>query len=128
MNFSAFSCIIFLQVEYCFIALVGFGKVHIFWKNYRNHVQYIEFSIYCIEHPNQIFFDCHYLTLNRFFWLSCLNSDIDTRSGSAFLKSLNTFLFFQEISQLRYMLCPRHLKESQFWRIYFKLVKSHVAE
>ncbi|GMY33896.1 BSD domain containing protein [Fagus crenata] len=34
----------------------------------------------------------------------------------------------KEISQLRYMLCPRHLKESQFWRIYFKLVKSHVAE
>ncbi|XP_062149039.1 uncharacterized protein LOC133857726 [Alnus glutinosa] len=34
----------------------------------------------------------------------------------------------KEISQLRYMLCPRHLKERQFWRIYFKLVKSYVAE
>ncbi|KAK9281421.1 hypothetical protein L1049_004323 [Liquidambar formosana] len=34
----------------------------------------------------------------------------------------------KEISQLRYMLCPRHLKERQFWRIYFRLVKSYVAE
>ncbi|KAM3683882.1 hypothetical protein ACJW31_12G182600 [Castanea mollissima] len=34
----------------------------------------------------------------------------------------------KEISKLRYMLCPRHLKERQFWRIYFKLVKSHIAE
>lgn len=34
----------------------------------------------------------------------------------------------KEISKLRYMLCPRHLKERQFWSIYFKLVKSHIAE
>ncbi|KAJ7950421.1 BSD domain containing protein [Quillaja saponaria] len=34
----------------------------------------------------------------------------------------------KEISQLRYMLCPRHLKERQFWGIYFKLVKSYVVE
>ncbi|KAG2716781.1 hypothetical protein I3843_03G145100 [Carya illinoinensis] len=34
----------------------------------------------------------------------------------------------KEISQLRYMLCPRHLKERRFWRIYFKLVKNYVAE
>uniref|UniRef100_A0A7N2RBF9 BSD domain-containing protein n=1 Tax=Quercus lobata TaxID=97700 RepID=A0A7N2RBF9_QUELO len=34
----------------------------------------------------------------------------------------------KEISKLRYMLCPRHLKERQFWRIYFKLVKSHIAD
>ncbi|KAK9145992.1 hypothetical protein Sjap_005895 [Stephania japonica] len=32
-----------------------------------------------------------------------------------------------EISQLRYALCPRHLKDSQFWRIYFLLVKSLVS-
>ncbi|KAF8006200.1 hypothetical protein BT93_K0488 [Corymbia citriodora subsp. variegata] len=34
----------------------------------------------------------------------------------------------QEMSQLRYMLCPRHMKEQQFWQIYFVLVKSHIAE
>ncbi|KAK6940539.1 BSD domain [Dillenia turbinata] len=34
----------------------------------------------------------------------------------------------QEISRLRYMLCPRHLKEQEFWRIYFMLVKSYVTE
>ncbi|CAJ1949321.1 unnamed protein product [Sphenostylis stenocarpa] len=34
----------------------------------------------------------------------------------------------KEISQLRYVLCPRHLKENQFWRIYFKLARSHVLE
>ncbi|KAJ4954574.1 hypothetical protein NE237_011357 [Protea cynaroides] len=33
----------------------------------------------------------------------------------------------KEISQLRYILCPRHLKERQFWRIYFKLVKDNVT-
>ncbi|WOL03461.1 hypothetical protein Cni_G12181 [Canna indica] len=33
----------------------------------------------------------------------------------------------KEIAQLRYVLCPRHLKERQFWRIYFELVKSYVA-
>ncbi|KAF5188504.1 Bsd domain-containing protein [Thalictrum thalictroides] len=33
----------------------------------------------------------------------------------------------KEISQLRYLLCPRHLKERQFWRIYFALVKSYVS-
>ncbi|XP_044503619.1 uncharacterized protein LOC123224136 [Mangifera indica] len=34
----------------------------------------------------------------------------------------------KELAQLRFKLCPRHLKEQQFWRIYFMLVKSHVAE
>ncbi|KAI4356418.1 hypothetical protein L6164_000442 [Bauhinia variegata] len=34
----------------------------------------------------------------------------------------------KETSQLRYALCPRHLKEKQFWRIYFKLVRSHLIE
>ncbi|KAL5711765.1 hypothetical protein ACHQM5_014007 [Ranunculus cassubicifolius] len=33
----------------------------------------------------------------------------------------------KEIAQLRYVLCPRHLKETEFWRIYFALVKSHVT-
>ncbi|XP_039031283.1 uncharacterized protein LOC120165925 [Hibiscus syriacus] len=34
----------------------------------------------------------------------------------------------KELSRLRFKLCPRHLKEEQFWRIYFMLVKSHVSE
>ncbi|OMO97515.1 hypothetical protein CCACVL1_04526 [Corchorus capsularis] len=34
----------------------------------------------------------------------------------------------KELSQLRFKLCPGHLKEEKFWKIYFKLVKSHVAE
>ncbi|XP_022995670.1 uncharacterized protein LOC111491135 [Cucurbita maxima] len=34
----------------------------------------------------------------------------------------------KEISQLRYKLCPGHLKEHQFWKIYFSLVKSLVVE
>ncbi|KAK2969712.1 hypothetical protein RJ640_004218 [Escallonia rubra] len=33
----------------------------------------------------------------------------------------------QEISKLRYELCPRVMKERKFWRIYFILVNSHVA-
>ncbi|KEH29002.1 BSD domain protein [Medicago truncatula] len=33
----------------------------------------------------------------------------------------------KEISQLRYVLCPRHLKENQFWIIYFTLARSHLA-
>ncbi|XP_048423061.1 uncharacterized protein LOC103961652 isoform X1 [Pyrus x bretschneideri] len=34
----------------------------------------------------------------------------------------------RELSHLRYKLCPRYLKERQFWRVYFMLVKKHVAE
>ncbi|XP_021907391.1 uncharacterized protein LOC110821753 [Carica papaya] len=34
----------------------------------------------------------------------------------------------KELSQLRFKLCPRYLKEQQFWRIYFKVVKNHVVE
>ncbi|CAN6447719.1 unnamed protein product [Victoria cruziana] len=33
----------------------------------------------------------------------------------------------KEVSHFRYELCPRHMKERRFWRIYFTLVKSHVA-
>ncbi|KAJ3709191.1 hypothetical protein LUZ61_012896 [Rhynchospora tenuis] len=33
----------------------------------------------------------------------------------------------KEISRLRYDLCPRHMKDKQFWTIYFLLVKSHIA-
>ncbi|KAK2379113.1 hypothetical protein QL285_066948 [Trifolium repens] len=33
----------------------------------------------------------------------------------------------KEISQLRYVMCPRHLKENQFWKIYFTLARSHLA-
>jgi len=32
-----------------------------------------------------------------------------------------------EISSFRYILCPKHMKESKFWKIYFMLVKSHVS-
>lgn len=32
----------------------------------------------------------------------------------------------QEVSKLRYKLCPRVMKERKFWRIYFILVNSHV--
>ncbi|PIN22767.1 hypothetical protein CDL12_04529 [Handroanthus impetiginosus] len=34
----------------------------------------------------------------------------------------------KELAQLRFRLCPRYLKERQFWIIYFTLVKSYVAE
>ncbi|URE22102.1 BSD [Musa troglodytarum] len=33
----------------------------------------------------------------------------------------------KEISNFRYELCPRYMKERKFWRIYFILVDSHVA-
>ncbi|KAJ4798004.1 BSD domain containing protein [Rhynchospora pubera] len=33
----------------------------------------------------------------------------------------------KEISKLRYDLCPRHMKDKQFWTIYFLLVKTHIA-
>ncbi|XP_058112463.1 uncharacterized protein LOC131255692 [Magnolia sinica] len=33
----------------------------------------------------------------------------------------------KEISKLRYELCPRHMKERKFWRIYFIIVNTHVA-
>ncbi|KAK3193196.1 hypothetical protein Dsin_024506 [Dipteronia sinensis] len=34
----------------------------------------------------------------------------------------------KELAHLRFKLCPGYLKEQQFWRIYFMLVKSHVAK
>ncbi|WVZ11001.1 hypothetical protein V8G54_015531 [Vigna mungo] len=34
---------------------------------------------------------------------------------------------WQEISRLRYELCPRVMKERKFWRIYFILVNNHTA-
>ncbi|PRQ25551.1 putative BSD domain-containing protein [Rosa chinensis] len=34
----------------------------------------------------------------------------------------------KELSHLRYKLCPGHMKEHQFWRVYFMLVKKQVAE
>ncbi|KAL1190582.1 hypothetical protein V5N11_032860 [Cardamine amara subsp. amara] len=34
----------------------------------------------------------------------------------------------KELSQLRFKLCPRLLKDEQFWRIYFQLVRSLVAK
>ncbi|CAN0915447.1 hypothetical protein LINGRAHAP2_LOCUS29136 [Linum grandiflorum] len=38
------------------------------------------------------------------------------------------FCEFSELSQLRFKLCPRHLKERDFWRIYFTLVKTDIVE
>ncbi|KAI3817124.1 hypothetical protein L1987_10913 [Smallanthus sonchifolius] len=32
----------------------------------------------------------------------------------------------KEVSKLRYELCPRHMKDGRFWRIYFSLVSTHV--
>ncbi|KAL8218567.1 hypothetical protein R6Q57_021940 [Mikania cordata] len=32
-----------------------------------------------------------------------------------------------EVSKLRYELCPRHMKDGRFWRIYFTLVSTHVS-
>lgn len=34
----------------------------------------------------------------------------------------------KELSQLRFKLCPRYLKERDFWRIYFTLTKNNLAE
>ncbi|KAL7151748.1 hypothetical protein ABFS83_04G052300 [Erythranthe nasuta] len=34
----------------------------------------------------------------------------------------------KELAQLRFRLCPRYLKEREFWRIYFSLVRSYVIE
>ncbi|XP_016449671.1 uncharacterized protein LOC107774599 [Nicotiana tabacum] len=34
----------------------------------------------------------------------------------------------KELSQLRFKLCPRYLKEHQFWAIYFALVKGYIAK
>ncbi|CAM6129397.1 unnamed protein product [Calypogeia fissa] len=33
----------------------------------------------------------------------------------------------KEISDFRYVLCPRRMKETRFWRIYFTLVKSQIS-
>ncbi|CAI9296666.1 unnamed protein product [Lactuca saligna] len=33
----------------------------------------------------------------------------------------------KEVSRLRYDLCPRHMKDGRFWRIYFTLVSTHVS-
>ncbi|KAK9082592.1 hypothetical protein Scep_029063 [Stephania cephalantha] len=44
-----------------------------------------------------------------------------------FLYHLEYIFNKHEISQLRYALCPRHLKDTEFWRIYFLLVKCLVS-
>ncbi|KAG6554275.1 hypothetical protein Mapa_004191 [Marchantia paleacea] len=36
-------------------------------------------------------------------------------------------LAVQEMSDFRYVLCPRRMKESRFWKIYFTLVNTYVA-
>ncbi|TKW24052.1 hypothetical protein SEVIR_3G027000v4 [Setaria viridis] len=33
----------------------------------------------------------------------------------------------KELAKIRYDLCPRHMKDKQFWRIYFLLAKSYVS-
>ncbi|KAJ0053316.1 hypothetical protein Pint_01561 [Pistacia integerrima] len=61
-------------------------------------------------------------------------SKVKVRSTSSYLLPCKKFSFtsgraeLAELATLRFKLCPRHLKEQQFWRIYFMLVKSHVAE
>nr|CAB3504167.1 unnamed protein product [Digitaria exilis] len=32
-----------------------------------------------------------------------------------------------ELAKIRYDLCPRHMKDKQFWRIYFLLAKSIIS-
>ncbi|KAL2643831.1 hypothetical protein R1flu_011418 [Riccia fluitans] len=41
--------------------------------------------------------------------------------------ALLVLLAVQEMSDFRYVLCPRRMKESRFWKIYFTLVNSYVA-
>lgn len=50
-----------------------------------------------------------------------------SHKSSTVNKNLVFFYHFQEVSKLRYQLCPREMKERKFWRIYFILVNSHVA-
>ncbi|CAO2198296.1 unnamed protein product [Urochloa humidicola] len=33
----------------------------------------------------------------------------------------------KELAKIRYDLCPRHMKDKQFWRIYFLLAKSYIS-
>ncbi|KAF2936345.1 uncharacterized protein [Oryza sativa Japonica Group] len=33
----------------------------------------------------------------------------------------------KELAKIRYDLCPRHMKDKQFWRIYFLLAKSYTS-
>ncbi|KAL5215624.1 hypothetical protein ABZP36_007025 [Zizania latifolia] len=33
----------------------------------------------------------------------------------------------KELAKIRYDLCPRHIKDKQFWRIYFLLAKSYTS-
>ncbi|KAK3021664.1 hypothetical protein RJ639_046388, partial [Escallonia herrerae] len=37
-------------------------------------------------------------------------------------------ILLPKLSQLRFKLCPRYLKEREFWKIYFTLVRSCLAE
>uniref|UniRef100_A0A3Q7I2J0 BSD domain-containing protein n=1 Tax=Solanum lycopersicum TaxID=4081 RepID=A0A3Q7I2J0_SOLLC len=48
--------------------------------------------------------------------------------SSACMYSLPTSCYTPELSQLRFKLCPRFLKDHQFWTIYFALVKDFVAK
>ncbi|KQJ85125.1 uncharacterized protein LOC100825882 [Brachypodium distachyon] len=32
----------------------------------------------------------------------------------------------KELAKIRYDLCPRHMKDKQFWRVYFLLAKSYI--
>ncbi|XP_062227016.1 uncharacterized protein LOC133925175 [Phragmites australis] len=33
----------------------------------------------------------------------------------------------KELAKIRYDLCPRHMKDKQFWRVYFLLAKSYIS-
>ncbi|MCD7468949.1 hypothetical protein HAX54_007508 [Datura stramonium] len=53
-----------------------------------------------------------------------------TPSGTSLSKrhALLVLSKVKELSQMRFKLCPRHLKEHQFWTIYFALVKGFVTK
>ncbi|KAI5067501.1 hypothetical protein GOP47_0018029 [Adiantum capillus-veneris] len=81
----------------------------------------------------------HGLTLSTFqdFPLEEFNSDANDDLGTSNIRqdltdwqeqhALHVLKAVPEISQFRYELCPRHMKEKRFWKIYFTLVRSHVV-
>ncbi|GJN01444.1 hypothetical protein PR202_ga18711 [Eleusine coracana subsp. coracana] len=48
---------------------------------------------------------------------------LDPDNGASMLQ-IN---FSNELAKIRYDLCPRHMKDKQFWRIYFLLAKSYIS-
>lgn len=81
----------------------------------------------------------HGLTLSTFqdFPLEDFTSDAKDDAGTSNVRqdltewqeqhALHVLKAVPEISHFRYELCPRHMKEKRFWKIYFTLVRSHVV-